>query len=47
MYYNNNIFIIDYCKYFFQIVQESEERLSEDDVSKIIDIVNEHFPANP
>lgn len=26
------------------IVQESEERLSEDDVRKVIDIVNEHFP---
>lgn len=29
------------------IVQESEERLSEEDVSKIIDIVNQHFPAKP
>ncbi|XP_050345485.1 DNA-directed RNA polymerase III subunit RPC9-like [Nymphalis io] len=28
------------------IVQESEERLSEEDVRKIIDLVNEFFPAS-
>ncbi|CAH0604946.1 unnamed protein product [Chrysodeixis includens] len=28
------------------IVQESEERLSEDDVSNIIDIINKLFPPN-
>lgn len=30
--------------FLLQIVQESEERLSEDDVKHIIDIVNENFP---
>lgn len=34
-----------YFQLKFQIVQESEERLSVEDVRSIIEIVNEHLPV--